>query len=368
MGRRWRCVGAALEVDSQSLNSGNSGLETERVALGAFRLNRLFGWTFTKPAIVLATLAALLGVPSAVRAADYPSRPITIVVAFTPGGPSDVLSRIIGKRLNEILHQPVIVENRPGAGGNIAAEEVAHAAPDGYTLLMGNNSILATNAALYKKLAYDPEKDFIPISLIGTQANILVVNPNVPANSLPELIALAKASPGILNFASSGFGAAAHLAGELFKTEAKINIIHVAYKGAAPALNDVIAGHVQMMFATSASVIGLIRNHKVRALAVTTIKRTALLPDLPTMDELGLKGFDATTWHGLVSPAGTPKEIIDTLHFAIAEALKDEATQKALNGLGVDIVGNSPKEFEAYIKAEIPKWTAVVKQSGAQID
>ena len=304
----------------------------------------------------------------AVSAADYPSRPLTIVVAFTPGGPSDVLSRIVGKRLTEILHQPVIVENRPGAGGNIAAEEVARATPDGYTLLMGNNGILATNAALYKKLAYNPEKDFVPISLIGTQANILVVNPNVPANSLAELIALAKASPGALNFASSGFGAAAHLAGELFKTEAKINIVHVAYKGAAPALNDVLAGHVQMMFATSASVIGLIRNHKVRALAVTTLTRTALLPDLPTIDELGIKGFDATTWHGLVAPAGTPKEIIDTLHFAIVEALKDAATQKALTDLGVDIVGNSPKEFETYIKSEIPKWTAVVKQSGAQID
>jgi len=321
-----------------------------------------------RPTTFLAVLAALLIVASAAPAVEYPSRPINIVVAFTPGGPSDVLARIIGKRLTEILHQPIVVENRPGAGGNIAAEDVAHAAPDGYTLLMGNNSILATNAALYKKLGYDPEKDFIPISLIGTQANILVVNPSVPANTLAELIALAKASPGVLNFASSGYGAAAHLAGELFKTAANINIVHVAYKGAAPALNDVLAGHVQMMFATSASVIGLIRNHKVRALAVTTLKRTALLPDLPTVDELGIKGFDATTWHGLVAPAGTPKEIIDTLHFAIVAALKDPATQTALRGLGVDIVGDSPKEFDAYIKSEIPKWTAVVKQSGAHLD
>jgi len=233
---------------------------------------------------------------------------------------------------------------------------------------MGNNSILATNAALYKKLAYDPEKDFVPISLIGTQANILVVNPSVPANTMAELIALAKASPGQLNFASSGFGAAAHLAGELFKTEAKINIVHVPYKGAAPALQDVMAGHVQMMFATAASVIGLIKSNKVRALAVTTPKRTALLPELPTVDELGIKGFDATTWHGLVAPAGTPKEIVDTLNFATLAALKDPDTQKALIDLGVDIIGNSPKEFEAYIKTEIPKWVAVVKQSGAQID
>ena len=319
--------------------------------------------------VLTLTVAAsmALGMPLTARAADYPVRPVTIVVAFTPGGPSDVLSRIVGKRLQEILHQPFIVENRPGAGGNIAAEQVSHAAPDGYTLLMGNNSILATNAALYKKLPYDP-KEFVPISLVGTQANILVVNPSVPANSMAELIALAKASPGKLNFASSGFGAAAHLAGELFKTEAKINIVHVAYKGAAPALQDVLAGHVQMMFATAASVIGLIKSEKVRALAVTTPKRTALLPNLPTVDELGLTGFDATTWHGLVAPAGTPKEIIDTLNFAIVAALKDPATQKALIDLGVDIVGNSPKEFASYIEAEIPKWTAVVKQSGAQID
>ena len=314
-----------------------------------------------------ACLIAALTISLAARAAEYPTRPVTLVVAFTPGGPSDVLSRIVGKRLNEILHQPFIVENRPGSGGNIAAEQVSHAAPDGYTLLMGNNSILATNAALYKKLAYDP-KNFIPISLIGTQANILVVNPSVPANSMDELIALAKARPGELNFASSGFGAAAHLAGELFKTEAKINIVHVPYKGAAPALQDVLAGHVQMMFATAASVIGLIKNGKVRALAVTTPKRTALLPDLPTVSELGIKDFDATTWHGLVAPAGTPKEVIDILNFATVEALKDPATQKALVDLGVDIVGDTPKEFEAYIKAEIPKWTAVVRQSGAQIE
>jgi tripartite-type tricarboxylate transporter receptor subunit TctC len=323
---------------------------------------------FKKLGAFVLGLAAVCAVSVAAPAADYPARPVTIVVAFTPGGPSDVLSRLIGKRLQEILHQPFIVENRPGAGGNIAAEQVKNAAPDGYTLLMGNNSILATNAALYKRLSYDAEKDFLPISLVGTQANILVVNPNVPANSMQELITLAKASPGALNFASSGHGAAAHLSGELFKSEAKVNIVHVAYKGAAPALQDVIAGHVQMMFATSASVIGLIKQGKVRALAVTTPARTALFPDLPTIDELGIKGFEATTWHGLVAPAGTPKEIIDALHIATTEALKDPATQQALTGLGVDIVGNTPKEFADYIKAEIPKWTAVVKASGAQID
>ena len=229
-----------------------------------------------------------------------------LVVAFPPGGPSDVLARIVGKKMEQLLGQPFVIENKPGAGGNIAAEYVAHATPDGYTLLMGNNSILATNESLYKKLTYSPEKDFVPITLIGTQANILVVNPKVPVHSLNELIDLCKAQPGKINFASSGYGAAAHLAGELFKAEAHVDIVHVPYKGAAPALQDVIAGHDQMMFATAASVIGHIKNGQVRALAVTTLKRTAILPDLPTMDEAGLKGFEASTWHGLVAPAATP--------------------------------------------------------------
>jgi tripartite-type tricarboxylate transporter receptor subunit TctC len=300
--------------------------------------------------------------------ADYPSRPVTLIVAFTPGGPSDVLARLVGRKLERLLGQPFVIENRPGAGGNIAAELAARAAPDGHTLLMGNNSILATNASLYKKIGYDAEKDFSPISLIGSQANILVVNPAVPAKSLAELIALAKAQPGRLNFASSGYGAAAHLAGELFKTQAHVDIVHVAYKGAAPALQDLIAGHVQMMFATAASVVPHIRDGLVRPLAVTTLTRTAVLPDIPTVAELGIAGFDATTWHGLVAPAGTPPEIIVTLHRAIVEALNDPATRKALGDLGVDIAGSSPAEFAGYIKAEIPKWSAVVKAAGARLD
>jgi tripartite-type tricarboxylate transporter receptor subunit TctC len=317
---------------------------------------------------VIIGLIAILGWSLVARAADFPSRPITLVVAFTPGGPSDVLARIVGKQMERLLGQPVVIDNRPGAGGNIAAEAVARSAPDGYTLLMGNNSILATNAALFKKLNYDAEKDFSPITLIGSQPNILVVNPKTAATSVPELIALAKARPGILNCANSGYGAAAHLAAELFKAEAKVDIVSVSYKGAAPALQDVIAGHVDMMFATSASVVGHLKSGLLRPLAVTTLKRFSLMPDLPTVAETGLPGFDATTWHGLVAPAGTPKEIIDTLAGAAAKALADPDTRRSLADLGVEIVGGSPEQFSAYIKSEIPKWTAVVKLSGAKLD
>ncbi len=316
--------------------------------------------------LLIAMTVLVCALPPA-RAADYPTRPVTLVVAFTPGGPSDVLARILGKKLEQILGQPFVIENRP-AGGNVAAEQVARAAPDGYTLLNGNNSILATNAALYKKINFDPEADFAPISLIGSQASILVVNPQVKANSMAELIALAKANPGKINFASSGYGAAAHLAGELFKAEAKIDIVHVPYKGAAPALQDVIAGHVQMMFATAASVVGHIRSGQVRPLAVTTLKRTPVVPDIPTVDELGIKGFDATTWHGLVAPAKTPKEIVAALNRATVQALRDPGVAKQLADLGVDITASSPEEFAAYIKSEIPKWTAIIKASGAKVE
>ena len=323
---------------------------------------------FKTTTMLAAGIVALTWAMPAAQAADYPTKPVNLLVAFTPGGPSDVLSRIVGRKMEQLLGQPFVIENRPGAGGNIAAEQTAHAPPDGHTLLMGNNSILATNAALYKTIGFDPEKDFLPISLIGSQANILVVNPKVAARTMAELIALARANPGKLNFASSGHGAAAHLAGELFKTEAKINIVHVPYKGAAPALQDVIAGHVDMMFATAASVVPHILDGKVRALAVTTLKRTTVLPDIATVDELGLKGFDATTWHGLVAPAKTPKEIIAALNRATVAALADPAVKKSLGDLGVDIVGSTPEEFAAYIKSEIPKWTAIVKASGATLE
>jgi len=313
------------------------------------------------------TIIGALSLATAAQAADYPTRPVTLVVAFTPGGPSDVLARIVGKQLEHVLGQPVVIENRPGGAGNIAADYVARAKPDGYTLLMGNNSILATNGALFARLGYDAEKDFAPISMVGTQPNILVVNPNVPAHSVAELIALAKREPGKLNYGHSGLGTAAHLSAELFKSEAEVNLVGIAYKGAAPALQDVVAGQTQLMFATSASVIGHIKSGTVRPLAVTTRERFSLMPELPTVAQT-LPGFDATTWHGLVAPAGTPREAVETLHRATVAALKDPETRKHLVDLGVEIAGDSPEEFAAYIRREIPKWTAVVKVSGARLD
>src|SRR5580704_5118409 len=307
-----------------------------------------------------AAMLALLCATATAGAADYPERPVTIVVGFPPGGASDILARILADKLGSVLGKPFVVDNRPGAGGNVAA--------DGYTLLLGNNAILATNASLYSKIGFDPVKDFAPISLIGTQANVLVVKLDVPAHSLAALIALAKANPGKLNFASSGYGLAAHLAGELFKAEAHIDIVHVPYKGSAPALQDVIAGSDQMMFATTSGVMGFLGNGQVRALAVTTLKRTAILPDIPTMDEAGVAGFEATTWHGLVAPAGTPADIVETLHRAIVETLKDPGVEQKLAALGIDIVGDTPDEFTAYIAAEIPKWAAIIKASGAKME
>ena len=301
-------------------------------------------------------------------AAEYPARPVNLIVAFTPGGPSDVLARIVGRQLEKILGQTFVVENRPGGAGNIAAETVARATGDGYTLLMGNNGLLATNQSLFKKLNFDAERDFAPISLIGSQPNILVVNPALGINTMGELVAYAKAHPGKLNYGHSGYGAAAHLSAELFKSEAKVDIVSVSYKGAAPALQDLIAGQVQLMFATSASVVGFIQAGTLKPLAVTTLRRFSLMPELPTVAESGLPGFDATTWHGLVAPAATPKPIVAALNRAIVQALAQPETLKQLHDLGVEVGSSTPEEFAAYIKSEIPKWAAVVKASGAQVE
>jgi tripartite-type tricarboxylate transporter receptor subunit TctC len=318
--------------------------------------------------IVASAIAAVVAAVSPAVAADYPTRPVNLVLGFAPGGPSDVIARILSRKLEQILRQPVVIENRTGAGGSVAGQAVARATPDGYTLLLATGSILAINQHLYKNVGYDSEKDFEPISVIGTQTNVLYVHPSVPARSLGELIAMAKANPGKLNFGSGGNGTPAHLAGELLKIEAKLEMTHVAYRGTGPALQDVIAGHIQTAFSPAAPLVSHVQSGAIRPLAVTTLARTSILPDVPTIAESGFPGFDATTWHGLVAPAGTPQDVVATLHRALNETLNDPEIRRALTNLGVDVVGNTPEEFRAYIRSEIPKWAGIVRASGAKLE
>jgi tripartite-type tricarboxylate transporter receptor subunit TctC len=329
---------------------------------------------FTRRGIALATSAALAAggahgaEPAAGSGAAYPAKPVRFVIAFSPGGPSDILTRLLGGKLAESMGQPFVFDNRPGAGGNIAGEIVARSPADGYTLLMGNNSILATNASLYKNMGFDPVKDLAPIALVASQPNILVVHPSVPVKSVKEFIALARARPGQFNYASSGSGAAAHLSAELFKSMTGTSMVHVPYKGAGPALIDVLAGQCQVMFATSLSVQPYIQSARLRPLAVTTAKRSPIMPDLPTVAEAGVAGFEATTWHGVVAPAGTPEPLITRLNGEINRVLKLADVRERLTGQGAEIIGGTPQEFAAYIQREIPKWAKVVKDSGARAD
>src|SRR5262247_3457489 len=320
-------------------------------------------------AVGLAAAMVLLvcPVPTAL-ADDYPTKPVTLIIGFAPGGPSDVLARILTRKMEEVVKQPFVIENRPGAGGSIAGAAVARATPDGYTILLGTGSLLAINVSLYKNLGYDPEKDFEPITLIGTQTNVLYTHPSVPAKTLPELIAYAKDNPGKLSFGSGGNGTPAHLAGELLKLEAKIDITHVPFRGTGPALQAVIGGHVPMAFNPPSPLLPHIQSGTIRALAITTLKRTAVLPEVPTIAESGFPGFEATTWHALVAPAGAPKDVIATLHRATVATVNDPLVRNALTDLGIDVVGGTPEELRAYVKSEIPKWAEVVKASGAKVD
>ena len=298
----------------------------------------------------------------------YPSKPVRFVIAFAPGGPSDILTRLLGGKLAESFGQPFVFDNRPGAGGNIAGEITAKSPADGYTLLMGNNSILATNAALYKNMGFDPVKDLAPVTLVASQPNILVVHPSVPAKSVKELVAYAKAQAGKLNYASSGSGAAAQLAAELFNSMTGVAMTHVPYKGAGPALIDVLAGQCQVMFATALSVQPYLQSNRLRPLAVSTARRMPTLPELPTVAEAGVPGFEATTWHGVVAPAGTPPAVIAKLHDEISRILRMPDISTRLSTQGAEIIGGAPPAFAAYIQREIPKWTKVIKDSGARAD
>ena len=315
-------------------------------------------------------LAALLVgcMPLAVAAQGaYPSKPIRMIVPYPPGGPTDVLGRIVAQKLSESLGQQVVVENRPGASGMIGSEVVAKAAPDGYTLLT-NASIHVINPSLYPKMNFDALRDFAPVSLIAQVPLILVVNPGLPVKSVPELIALAKAQPNRLNFGSSGNAAAPHLAGESFKIATGVQMQQVPYKGSAPALTDLIGGQVQLIFDSMPSAMPHVKSGKVRALAVTTAKRSPTVPDLPTIAESGVPGFDISTWYGVWAPAGTPKDIVNKIAAEIAKALHQPAVRERLAALGAEPVGNTPEEFAAYCQSELAKWSKIVRESGAKAD
>jgi len=302
------------------------------------------------------------------QAPAYPAKPIRLVVPFPPGGATDILARDVAQKLTEAWGQSVVVDNRPGAGGNIGAELVAHASPDGYTLLMGTVGTHAINASLYAKMPYDHIRDFAPVILVAGVPNVLVVNPALPVNSVAELIAYAKANPGKLNFASSGNGTSIHLSGELFKVMAGVQMTHVPYKGSAPAVQDLISGQVQLMFDNLPPSLPQIKAGKLRALAVTSATRAPALPDVPTMAEAGLPGFEASSWFGVLAPAGTPPAIVAKLNAEIAKWLATPEAKERLSKQGANAAGGSPEDFVKHIAAETAKWAKVVKDSGAKID
>jgi tripartite-type tricarboxylate transporter receptor subunit TctC len=312
-------------------------------------------------------LACLLALPpaTAVRAQTYPERPIRIVNGFAAGGGADLLLRAIQPKLIELLGQQIIVDYKTGAGGNLAMETVAHAPPDGYTLLLGTPG-LAINPSLYKTLGFDPLKDFAPIALIGVVQNVLVVNPSIPATSVQQLITLLRQRPGKLNFASSGYGTSLHLAGELFKLSTNTDIVHVAYKGSGQAINDVMAGQVEMMFNVLPSSLPYIRDGRLRALAVTGATRAASLPDVPTMMEAGVADYQATTWNGVLAPANTPPAVVQRLNKAFVEAVKSKEVRDAFEKIGQDSFTSTPLEFSAFLNAETAKWTRVIEKAHIQ--
>jgi tripartite-type tricarboxylate transporter receptor subunit TctC len=301
-------------------------------------------------------------------AQDYPSKPVRIINPFAPGGPVELLARAVGQKLQETWGQPVIVEARGGAAGNIGIEYVAKQPPDGYTLLVMPTGNAVVNPHIYAKLPYDPLRDFAPVTLLATVENILAVHPGVGAGSVKELIALAKANPGKLTFSSPGIGSQAHVAGEMLKSMAGVEMVHVAYKGMAPALNDLLGGQVSMMFVSMSSGLKHVQAGKLRTLGVASLKRSSAAPDLPTIAEQGLPGFEALSWYALMAPAGTPAEIIGKLAAESARALRAPDVKERLVALGADPVGNSPAELAEMLKRESARWREVVRKAGIRAE
>jgi tripartite-type tricarboxylate transporter receptor subunit TctC len=313
------------------------------------------------PAALTALFAALL--PAAAPAA-YPERPIRLMLPFPPGGPSDIVGRMIAQKLGESLGQQVVVDNRGGAAGTIACEIAKLAAPDGYTLLQATVGTMSINPGLYKNLPYDPLRDFAPISLMTETPYLLVVNPKVPANTVKELVALAKSQPGKINFASGGVGTGNHFSGELFKMLAGIDIVHIPYKGSGVGQNDVLSGQVQMMFINLLPALPFVNQGRLRGLGVTSAKRSAAAPQIPTIAESGFPNYQSTSWHGIVAPAKTPAPIIQRLHGELVKITQQADVRQRMAGQGTDLIGSTPEEFRKLIQAEAAKWAGVIKAAG----
>jgi tripartite-type tricarboxylate transporter receptor subunit TctC len=329
-------------------------------------MSRTFSSTRRTLTLAAASALGLLALtPLAAQAQAFPTKAITIIVPFSAGGTTDILARVLGQFMSKDLGQPVVIDNRAGAGGNIGTQLVARAAPDGYTILMGTVGTHAINQSLYPKLAFDPIKDFAPLTRVALVPNLLVANPAQPFKTVKELMAYAKANPGKVTFGSSGSGTSIHLSGELFKQMAGVDIQHVAYKGSAPAANDLLGNHIAIMFDNMPSAIGHVKAGKLRPLAVTTAQRSPALPDVPTIAEAGVPGYEATSWFGLLAPAGTPAPVVTKLNAAILKALADPDVKKKLLEQGAEPAGETPAQFAAFIASETVKWGKIVKQSGA---
>jgi tripartite-type tricarboxylate transporter receptor subunit TctC len=317
--------------------------------------------------ITLALIGSIVAQPLTAHGQDYPTKPIRWVVPFPPGGAMDVIARTLGQKMSESLGQQLVVDNRPGAGGLIGSDLVAKAAPDGYTMLIVSVG-QAVNPSLYPKVPFDSIKDFEPVSLVAIVPNVLVVNPSVKANSVTDLIALAKARPGKLTYASAGNGTSIHLAGELFAEMAKVDILHVPYKGSGPAVTDLIGGQVDLMFDSITSAKPHIEAGKLRALGVTTAKRSSALPEIPTISESGVKGYEMSPWFAVFVPAKTPKPIVERLHSEISKAMKLPDVQARFAAIGAEPVGSTPGELAAYLKAETERWTKIIRERGIKAD
>jgi tripartite-type tricarboxylate transporter receptor subunit TctC len=317
---------------------------------------------------LLAAACAVTAGATVAQGTTWPQKPVTYIVPFPPGGTTDILARTIALKLGPALGTTIVVENKPGAGGNIGSDFVAKAKPDGHTILGGTISSHAINPSIYKTMPYDALKSFQPITLIGTNANVLVVSAGSPFKSVPDVIAAAKAKPGTISFASAGNGTSQHLSGELFKSLAGIQMEHVPYKGSGPAIQDVMAGHVPMMFDTTVVAAPHIQSGKLRALAVTSAKRVKSLPNVPTMVEAGVPGYDLVSWQGIFAPAGTPKDVVQRLNAELVKILKQPDVRERFESLGLEPVGNTPEEFAAFQKAEVAKWAKVVKDAKITAD